>query len=378
MIERRAQNLKEIADPKINDYDRRGFKYDVLMPLAMVQFTPDDGIFFGGGFTYTKNAWRKVPFASKHTLLGTFSASTNSFNFRYRGSFTDVIGKWSVNPTVVWQQPFFVNNFFGVGNETQFLKNQFSSPDDDDIDYYRVKMNRIEADLDIAHTLGSKGRFYVGGGYRNIEVRQTPNRFISDIGLDPEDFERNAFTKLRSGISVDTRSNKVMPIGGITARADIEYFSAIESFSKGFTRISGEWSFYISAKLPSTLVIGNRVGVAHNIGDTEFFNANTLGGLSNLRGYRRTRFYGETSFYHNFDVRLKLFSFRSYIFPGQFGILGFHDVGRVWVDGENSDKWHTGKGGGIWISPLNSAVIALNYGIGEDENLIVVNLGFFF
>lgn len=366
--------------PEINNYDRKSFKYDILMPLALVQFTPDDGVFVGGGFTYTKNKWRKEPFASKHTVLGTFSASTNSFNFKYNGTFTDVVGKWSLNPTVVWQQPFFVNNFFGVGNETKFLDNQFTAPDDKDIDYYRVKMNRLEADLDMATALGSKGRFYVGGGYRSIEVRNTANRFISstEAGLDPEDFDRNNFGKLRTGISVDTRANKIMPTGGVTARADIEYFSAITDFSKGFTRVSGEWAFYLSAKLPARLVIGNRVGAAHNIGDTEFFNANTLGGLSNLRGYRRTRFYGETSFYHNFDLRLKLFSFRSYIFPGQFGILGFHDVGRVWVDGENSNNWHTGKGGGIWISPLNSAVIALNYGIGEDENLVVVNLGFFF
>jgi len=367
-------------DPEINSYDRKSFKYDILMPLASIQFTPDDGIFFGGGFTYTKHAWRKVPYASRHTVLANFSADTESFNFKYTGSFTDVIGKWSFNPKVVVQEPFFVNNFFGFGNETKFIENQFVSPDDDDIDYYRVKMNRIEVDLDLAKKLGGKGQFYVGVGYRGVEVEETPNRFISDVaaGVDPEDFDRNSFTKLRAGLSVDARDSKVLPTRGTTARADIEYFDATEGFSRGFTRLTAEWAFYLSARLPSRLVFGNRVGVAHNIGDTEFFNANTLGGLSNLRGYRRTRFYGDTYFYHNFDLRLKLFSFRSYIFPGQFGILGFHDVGRVWVDGENSNNWHTGKGGGIWISPLNSAVISLNYASGEDENLIVVNLGFFF
>ncbi|MEP1096612.1 MAG: BamA/TamA family outer membrane protein [Cyclobacteriaceae bacterium] len=365
-------------DPEINSYDRRGFKYDILMPLASIQFTPDDGIFFGGGFIYTKHAWRKIPFASRHTVLANFSADTESFNFKYTGSFTDAIGKWSFDPKVVVQKPFFVNNFFGIGNETKFLENQFVSPDDDDIDYYRVKTNRIEADFDLTKKLGGKGQFYAGVGYRSVEVEETPNRFISDVGLDREDFDKNNFTKLRAGISVDARNSKVLPTRGTTARADIEYFDATESFSRGFTRLSAEWAFFFSARLPSRLVFGNRVGVAHNIGDTEFFNANTLGGLSNLRGYRRTRFYGDTYFYHNFDLRLKLFSFRSYIFPGQFGILGFHDVGRVWVDGESSNNWHTGKGGGIWVSPLNSAVLSLNYGIGEDENLIVLNLGFFF
>ncbi|MEM9341214.1 MAG: hypothetical protein AAGA66_20965, partial [Bacteroidota bacterium] len=126
------------------------------------------------------------------------------------------------------------------------------------------------------------------------------------------------------------------------------------------------------------LVIANRIGAAHNTDDFEFFNANTLGGRSNLRGYRRTRFYGKTSFYHNIDLRLKLFSFRSYIFPGQFGLLAFHDTGRVWIDDERSDTWHTGRGFGVWVSPLNSLVLNINYAFGGDENIPAFYFNYFF
>lgn len=366
-------------NPEVNSYDRKAFKYDILMPIANLQFTPDDGLFFGGGFVYTKHAWRKNPYASKHLFLANFSASTNSFNFKYSGSFTDLIGKWSFRPEIVWQEPFFVNNFFGIGNETKFLQDQFVLPQDDDpIDYYRVKMKKLEADLDFSRNIDDEGKFYIGTGYRSIEVERTPNRFISDIALPEEDFQRNNYFKLRSGVSFSSRDSEVIPTRGMVAKLDVERFIAVEGFSESLTRISGEWKFYFTAKLPSALTIGNRIGAAHNFGDFEFFNANMLGGLTNLRGFRRTRFYGETSFYHNLDLRLKLFSFRSYIFPGQFGIQAFHDTGRVWVGGENSETWHTGKGVGIWISPLDTAVIGLNYAFGEDENLLTVNLGFFF
>jgi hypothetical protein len=34
-------------------------------------------------------------------------------------------------------------------------------------------------------------------------------------------------------------------------------------------------------------------------------------------------------------MRVKLFSVRTYLFPASLGILGFHDLGRVWYKDEN-------------------------------------------
>lgn len=371
--------LKLSSEPAINNYDRKAFQYDVLMPLVLLGANPDDGLFLGGGFLYTKHGWRKTPFAAKHSFTGMHAVATNSFSFKYNSTFTDVFGKWDINPDVVVQKPFFVNNFFGVGNETKFLENQFVAPDDDDIDYYRIRMERIEADINFVKNLGAYGDLTLGTGIRSVEMEYNPNRVLSDFFNGTENvFQTNNYFKSKIGVSVDTRNSKIMPQSGMTAFARIEHYEALTDISNSFTRLSGEWAFYLSARLPSKLVIANRVGFAHNAGDTEFFNANMLGGRSNLRAYRRTRFYGESSMYHNLDLRLKLFSFRSYIFPGQFGLLAFHDTGRVWVDGEDSDTWHTGKGFGVWISPLNSMVLNLNYGFGEDENLPAFYLGFFF
>lgn len=367
------------SKPEVNSHDRKSFKYDILQPLASAQINPDDGLLLGGGFTFTKHGWRKDPFASRHTVLANFSGNTDAFNFRYTGAFTGILGRWDFNPELEWQEPFSVNNFFGIGNETVFLQDQAIGPEDDDpIDFYRVRVKKLEVDLGFTKKLGPKGRFFVGAGYRSVRVEETPNRFISQELLPNQNFERRAFGKLRTGLAVDSRDSKVLPQRGTVASLQIERFEAYDQISTSFTRFSAEWAFFFAARLPSRLVIGNRVGMEHNSSPVTFINANTLGGRSNLRGFRRTRFHGETSFYHNLDLRLKLFSFRSYIFPGQFGILAFHDAGRVWVAGEESDKFHTGKGFGIWISPLNTAVVSLNYGFGEDENQLTFNLGFFF
>ncbi len=371
--------LKLSTKPEINRYNRKAFKYDILMPLVTGALNPDDGLFLGGGFVYTKHGWRKEPFAAKHTFTAIGAFATGSYQFNYSGEFTDVLAKWDLNTSILWQEPFFVNNFFGIGNETEFLMDQFVAPDDDPIDYYRVRMDRFEANIGLSKNVGAKAKFYVSSGYKSVEVEETANRFITDQPSDTEDFDSNQYARFVTGISMDSRDHKILPKAGMTAKAEIEHLEAITDFSESTTRLSAEWAFYLTARLPSRLVIANRLGAAHIISDEfDFFNANILGGRTNLRGYRRTRFYGQTSFYHNLDLRLKIASFRSYIFPGQFGLLAFHDTGRVWVEGENSDEWHNAPGIGLWVSPLNSFVLNFNYAYGEDENLPSLYMTFFF
>ena len=371
--------LKLSTKPEINRYDRKAFKYDILMPVITGALNPDDGLFLGGGFVYTKHGWRKEPFAAKHAFSAIGAFATGSYQFTYSGDYTDVLGKWDLNTSILWQEPFFVNNFFGVGNETEFLMDQFVAPDDDAIDYYRVRMDRLDVNIGLSRNVGARAKFYFGSGYKSIQVEETANRLITDIPSDEDFFDENKYARFFTGIEMDSRDNKILPKAGMTAKAEIEHLEAITDFSESSTRLSAEWAFYLTAKLPSSLVIANRVGAAHiTSNDFDFFNANILGGRSNLRGYRRTRFYGQTSFYHNLDLRLKIASFRSYIFPGQFGLLAFHDIGRVWVDGENSDEWHNAPGVGLWLSPLNSFVLNFNYAFGEDENLPSLYMTFFF
>ncbi|WP_338152744.1 hypothetical protein [Rufibacter ruber] len=114
------------------------------------------------------------------------------------------------------------------------------------------------------------------------------------------------------------------------------------------------------------------------MGDFPFYQANMLGGLTNLRGYRRTRFAGRSMLYQNTEVRLEVFKFNVYLFPGKFGIMGLVDHGRVWNDGENSSKIHRGVGGGIWVDVLKQAVVNATYSIGEEEKLFNLNFGFLF
>src|SRR5262249_39241139 len=112
--------------------------------------------------------------------------------------------------------------------------------------------------------------------------------------------------------------------------------------------------------------------------DYEFFQANTLGGSSNLRGLRRDRFSGKTAFYQNNDLRFRLSTYNGYIFRGEYGIFGFFDHGRVWMPDEDSDTWHYGYGGGIWFFLYDKIPVTATYAASKEDPVITIKAGFLF
>jgi outer membrane translocation and assembly module TamA len=127
------------------------------------------------------------------------------------------------------------------------------------------------------------------------------------------------------------------------------------------------------------LVLGVRLGAVHNLGTFDIPQAAYLNGVENLRGYRRNRFGGRSVFYNNAELRFRVADFSTYLFPGSFGFLAFHDVGRVWMDGEASRVWHTGYGAGVWLAPVRRFVVTASVAHSKEEKALpLVTFGFQF
>ena len=107
----------------------------------------------------------------------------------------------------------------------------------------------------------------------------------------------------------------------------------------------------------------------------EFFQASNLGG-SNLHGFRANRYLAKSSLYASTELRWKLFELKSYLMPGPVGITGFYDIGRVWLDRENSKGWHTAFGGGFYFVPYNKFLVAASVGFSSgNERVFNMTLG---
>ncbi len=362
--------------PLVNDYNRKAFRYDYVAPLLSVQFNPDDGIFLGGGFIVRKQGFRHEPFVAQHRFTGNFAVATQAYNFRYTGDFTDVIGPLNLQVNGEIRAPNFVNNFFGLGNETRFDKGQ-------GIDYYRVRFEDWAFNALLTHNIGKTAFFFFGPALESVEVEETGQRFIDRLDENklPDRqnlFDRKTYGGGKFGFDIDSRDSKISPLSGVHWHTEGTFYRGINGSARSLSRIQTDLAFYWSFRLPARLTLATRFGGGINFSDYEFFQANALGGLTNLRGYRRTRFSGGSSFYNNTELRLKLFTFRSYFFPSNAGILAFGDVGRVWQDGENSRQWHQGYGSGIWITPFNAVVVSAMYGFSRESRIPMLRVGFFF
>jgi hypothetical protein len=40
------------------------------------------------------------------------------------------------------------------------------------------------------------------------------------------------------------------------------------------------------------------------------------------------------------------------LLPFRYGVVGIADVGRVFLAGETSSRWHSGVGGGVWLAVI--------------------------
>ncbi|MGE8378657.1 MAG: hypothetical protein ACN6PN_09915, partial [Sphingobacterium sp.] len=79
-----------------------------------------------------------------------------------------------------------------------------------------------------------------------------------------------------------------------------------------------------------------------------------LGGHENLRGFRQYRFAGEQMIYNNLEARVKIHEVKSYVLPGELGIMGMYDIGKVWAKDHNSKTVHQGFGGGLYYIIANA------------------------
>ena len=82
--------------------------------------------------------------------------------------------------------------------------------------------------------------------------------------------------------------------------------------------------------------------------------------------------------YDNLELTVKLFDFRSFLFPGSIGLVGFNDVGRVWAKDEKSRQWHHGYGGGIYVAPADLVLFRVLVGHSVETTQVYLNLGYSF
>lgn len=365
---------------QVNHYDPKAFKYNYLGPVAALGYNRDDGLLVGGGVSVTDHGFKKEPFASSHRFLARYALLPRSFRFDYQGYVTHAIGKADMQINLDLRTPNYAENFFGLGNNTTFDADNYKTAEA--FDFYRFRSKQYYFSLLFGTRLGKHHSLLLGPSYQSVNINFVDGDFLSlDQGTEennPDLYRIKNYGGVDLRYTFDSRDDKIIPTAGNLLRLGAGVYTGISPTAKDYRQLSGEWTYYHTFRIPLKVTLANRVGAATNFGSYEFFQANVLDGNNNLRGFRRNRFSGTTSLYNNTDLRVRLFNFKTYLFPGSLGIVAFHDIGRVWLEGEQSHRWHSGYGGGVWISPVNLFILSAEYAVSRETRMPLLRAAFLF
>ena len=372
--------LKISNDPLVNSYSRLNYKYDQVIPGFSAGYNVDDGLFLGAQLEATLQGFRKEPYAQRHFIRGARALKTSSYRFRYEGDFMRVIGHHDLIIRADVRAPVNVTNFFGIGNDTYFDK---SKPGGDR--YYRARYDVAGVSVLMRRQPQSWMRVNYGATYQyfNVEREENKGRFLSqtlESGLDSTTlYTPKSFGGLHFKLDINSQNNRVLPTRGFVLDANVRPMLGLNGHSSNLVRADFDMRLFASIFRLPRLVVATRLGYGRNFGKFEFPQAYYLGGMENLRGYRRDRFAGRTMFFNNTEVRFRVADFTTFLFPGSLGVLVFNDVGRVWADGERSTDWHVGNGVGVWLSPVRRFVITGTLARSKEEKALpMVTFGFQF
>lgn len=387
-VERAAYELPP-SDSGFVDVDQvppRDWGSDTI-PLPEFGYEKDVGVFIGAAVAHTRYAFRKHPWASSHSLSAGYATEADKARVRYRGRYRQENSKRLFELDLQYSG-IEVIRFYGFGNET----------DDDGRDrFFRVRNQTFRALPSYSVPLLDEKLRIKAGPYAQFSNTSNGDRLIDR--LSPYGDGRFGLVGASVSARYDTRQSLSTrkenlefpfsdnPAAGYPTRGFFFDFTArisppVWDVEKTYGSLDASIAGFFSLGEHAPVTLALRLGGRETFGRTPYFDAAYIGGgrffsgTATDRGYRTRRFAGDTSVYLNTDLRVVI-GRAKIIVPGDYGIQGFFDVGRVFLDDQRSDRWHPSGGGGLWFSPLvRTNTISVSVAGSEEEVLAYLRFGF--
>ncbi|MGL1884999.1 MAG: metallophosphoesterase [Reichenbachiella sp.] len=344
------------------DYDRLEYEYNMLKPALSLGFNPNDGFLIGPGFDQTIHGFKKDPYKFHHTLLANYMFGTVGFNVYYDFDLIDTIGDADLGGSLVINNPL-----------AYFYYGDVSDDNINDISAYNVLMNNYEFTPTLTYSSSSGASKLVFGPkykYINFESEAIPN--VDDWELKQQHFLGGILE-----YQFLNKDNNIHPHSGMEFKIRGEYVNSLGNDNVEYLNINSSLSLFIPINfIEKQTTIAFRSGIATNIGDFAFFQANFLSGYENFRGVRRNRYAGESIGFSNLELRMNLFEIQNYVLPFDVGILGHYDFARVWT--KSIEDWHHSFGGGAFINTIDAFMLFGTYSISDHDGLLVIGSKFLF
>ncbi len=349
----------------------------LMLYQPLLWWEPDPGIVLSMGVTRYTYGFRKQPYATMQRAAVEYKTKRTAFAFHYAGDFR-------------WARPGFSTfveldadgadkyNFYGTGNETPAIE------DDDFAEAHQRTFQVFPSIFAYENprrtwwlALGPEAKFSQNGAPDDTLIATEQPYGFEDIGqvgarlrLELDTRGRRLAGMAAGALAPGTKRRAGWVEGELDARLYPKAWDVEETFGVLAGSVSGFW------EPGSRVILAARVGGQKNWGRYPWYESAFIGGSDSVRGYDRNRFAGDYSAYGNTQLMVSLFNL-NLVLPLRFGVLGLADTGRVWVEGESSDKWHSAWGGGIFVRLITTDLVGHGLVVHGDEGTrFYANIGY--
>jgi Omp85 superfamily domain len=357
----------ELPDAARNDtirtYPTSGSNY---APLAWLRVNSDVGVLFGSGISRTGyglgyGAWR-----SRQHVRAAYATTPDEVAIEYVGEFRRRHSRTSFSLDAR-RSGIDVLRFFGFGNETARTQ---------DLDFYRLNQRYVAVIPAVHFASGGHSTVSFSAIVKHVRTDSTADQLIGNEA--PYGFPDFGQLGLGASIGRDTRDRLNYTRSGSHVTLGMTWYPRLWDAEESFGNASASVAGYYTPEWFTHLTLALRLSGQIAFGRYPYHEAVYLGGARSLRGYEPQRYAGDAGALANSEARLALARLPIGA-PLDFGVVGIADVGRVWLEGEDSNVWHAGTGGGIWLALADRSFgLVFTFVQSSDDNTLVLGTDFAF
>lgn len=358
---------KVTEDKEVINLNRTDFMLDYSWFIPSFAFNTDDGLYLGGNYqhhTYGfKTHWT-------HDFSLAYAGKRSSTLFEYKTIRNSKLTSVDQLFRAAYYGPRYELNYFGTGNGTPI-----NTEVDDE--FYFVRNKKSEIEFGLIQNFNDLSNFGASIEFSRVKVENIDNRFIAlESDVNPDIYDSQFFAGLRLGYGFENYDSSLKPHNGIKFDVSLIGRKHLNSASNDNLVFDTRIQMYKSIGQNQRFIYGTRIGFRHVIGGSYFYQRGHIGGDQGLRGFRRDRFYGTTTFFHNNNLNFHIAQRREgSTAKHSYGLSLYFDHGRVWSDSDITQTWHINYGGGLFFSPLDVFVISGGIFISEEEPQYRIGVG---
>lgn len=337
--------------------------------IPVLSYRSEFGVELGVKYARTDFGFRARPWLSR--ISGAFSVATGSGGIRAEARYERFLrmsrSRWELLARVTQLQ---VIGFFGFGNENE-------NEDEDNNAYNRVRNTQVLLRPSYIVALKRHSAIEFGPVLRFTHTRLDDDRLIGELA--PRGTPDYGQVGLRAELSSDHRHIDSTGQRGLQVLAGGTLYPKLWDVTSTVGEVHGAVTAHLPApSLPLHPTLALRVGGRKVWGPYAWFDAAFVGGSRTVRGLREQRYAGDAGVLANAELRVRAGRI-TLLVPTNVGFLGFADVGRVFLEGESSQRWHAGFGGGVWLWALQPAnVVSFTVASAEGRTAVYFTTGFMF